>query len=105
MNVAENIGKRFRGEHDISGPHIGIINQLSEDFPKHFVINGRKHTDGPATSHKIQQGQRALNRKFPWGKRQACSPMLHFQGLFSVDSNLSIMAFDFREVSVEDGMR
>lgn len=105
MNMAENVGKRFRREHDISGSHIGIINQLSEDFPEHFVVNGRKYTDGPATSHKIQQGQRTLNRKFPWGKRQARSPMLHFQGLFSVDSNLSITAFDCREVSVEDGTR
>lgn len=103
--MAENVGKRFRGERDVSGSHIGVINQLSKDFPEHFIINGSEHTDGPATSHKIQQGQRALNRKFPRGKRQACSPMLHFQGFLSMDSNLSIPAFALRDVSVERGTR
>ena len=105
MNVPKDLRKRVRSEDDVRGSHAGIFNQLSEYFPKHFVINGSEHTECSATSRKVQKRQRTLNHEFPVRKGQAFSPMHDFQGLLAVNANRPIVAFGFGEVRMDGGRR
>jgi len=93
MNPSEDLRKNVRGEDDIRGSHAGIFNQLSQYFPKDFVVDRGEDTEGAVPRRKVQQRQRTVNHEFPGGEGQTRPPMHNFQRLLSANANRSVFSF------------
>lgn len=102
IDIAEDLWKIANGEGAVSRAVAWVLKQLSQEFPKHLVIDRPEDAQQASRCEKIKKSSRTDDIELPGWKEEGTVSVQHFERSLTVVPGLSGRAHGPAQLLIND---